>query len=201
MSGRRERVTITAHAPTDGRAPDVTVEGRLLSFLVETREEYDVHLHRNSGYEIDPKTGEVGRKLPGASLERKEADVTVTIVMKLDPESARVFRDRNRPRPQPTRPALNLGVRNSAFSAGVASRDVPSAKLLPSQLDRVRRAVRIVQLIAVDADWRTIMQATGMIPWQNQIAATSSVEFQWQCQRCGATHRSTITHCPCAADD
>lgn len=74
MSGRRERVTITAHAATDG-APDVTVSGALDSFLVETRQSF--------GYN-------------GRALDAGE--VSVTIHMRLDPESARIFRDRNRPR-------------------------------------------------------------------------------------------------------
>lgn len=88
-----------------------------------------------------------GRRIPSS-----DDMVRVTIVMYLDPRDAEVFRHQQAaPRTAPPR--------------------ITTAKvLLPSEITRIRRVVRLVQAYAMGADWRTICQLDEFrVPYSHMI--------------------------------
>lgn len=115
---RRERVTITAHSDN----PNVdsrTIEGRLETFRVDTRDEYV------------PGPGGKFTRQAGAS------EMRVELVLYLDPESARIFRDRNKPK--------------------------PVVRLITQRERDYNAALRGMQLLTIGADDATFELATGQI--------------------------------------
>lgn len=144
--GRRERVTITAHAATDG-APDVTISGSLTSFQVNTRMSYD---------------------LGGKRLRQSDDKVEVIVYMLLDPEDARVFRDRNK-------------------------RREPEVRRLVTSTERSYRATeRTLMLLAMppaDVDAGTFRMLTGALPPWLQLPASTTIPDPARCAHNDTAHQ------------
>jgi hypothetical protein len=140
MSGRRERVTIIAHGATDG-APDVRVQGSLQSFQVNTRMTYD---------------------LGGKRMRQSDDKVEVVVYMLLDPDDARIFRDRNKPK--------------------------PVQRLITSTDRAYRKTERVLQLLGMpitDVDVPTFVLLTGTLPYWRQLTARAA-------SQCKHAHASIV---------
>jgi hypothetical protein len=139
MTGRRERITITAHGATDG-APDVTVEGALQTFRMDVQRTYGLSMKQLDTWNTEFKVtkGEV-------------ESVTLTLVLTLDPESARAWQSRGK-RPAPAKLLTLVDPQ------------------VPGHAMRYQRARRVLDCIAAGASPSVLMLLTGRIPHTHQLA-------------------------------